>query len=222
MIKIENIQKRYKNKAVLKNISFEMEEGSCVGILGGNGSGKTTLLSVLAGILKADAGAFYCRGKDLLKDHARRRDLVGLIPQSNPLIQELNAWDNLLLWYDKGNLKKELKSGIPALLGVDEFLTKPVSKLSGGMKKRLSIACAVANKPKILLMDEPSAALDLVCQEIIHRYIIEHKNSGGSVVLVTHDAAELSLCERHFLLRGGFFETYTYDGDIPKLAALLQ
>lgn len=221
-IKIEGIKKKYKNKAVLKDISFEMAEGSCVGILGGNGSGKTTLLSVLAGILRADEGSFYYRGQDLLKDAASRRALVGLIPQTNPLIEELSAWDNLLLWYDKKRLKEELGNGIPALLGIDEFLKKQVSKISGGMKKRLSIACAVANKPRILLMDEPSAALDLVCQDIIHRYITEHKKAGGSVMLVTHDAAELSLCEKHYLLRGGRFEPYLYDYDIPRLASLLQ
>jgi len=168
MIKVQGIKKIYIRKTVLENISFEMEEGSCVGILGGNGSGKTTLLSILAGILKPDAGEFYYKDRDLIKDKALRRSLVGLVPQTNPLMEELSAWDNLLLWYDKAVLLKALTDGVPAMLGVNEFLKIRVSRMSVGMKKRLSIACAVASSPRILLMDEPSAALDFVCKENIH------------------------------------------------------
>ena len=150
MIKIKGIEKKYIKKIVLKDINFEMNEGSCVGILGGNGSGKTTLLSVLAGILKPDAGQFIYMGRDLLRDKIFRRSIVGLIPQTNPLIEELSAWDNLILWYDKNELLKALKSGVPAMLGIDEFLNVRVSRMSGGMKKRLSIACAVASSPRVL------------------------------------------------------------------------
>ena len=233
MIKVQGIKKKYIRKTVLENISFEMEEGSCVGILGGNGSGKTTLLSILAGILKPDAGEFYYKDRDLIKDKALRRSLVGLVPQTNPLMEELSAWDNLLLWYDKAVLLKALTDGVPAMLGVNEFLKirvsrmsvgmkKPVSALSMGMKKRLSIACAVASKPKILLMDEPSAALDFVCKENIHNYISRFKESGGSVILVTHDESDIDLCNRHYILKGGRLNNYLYDGDIHKLTAMIR
>ena len=130
MIKIKGIEKKYIKKIVLKDINFEMNEGSCVGILGGNGSGKTTLLSVLAGILKPDVGQFIYMGRDLLRDKIFRRSTVGLIPQTNPLIEELSAWDNLILWYDKNELLKALKSGVPAMLGIDEFLNVRVSRMS--------------------------------------------------------------------------------------------
>lgn len=217
MIKIKGIEKKYIKKIVLKDINFEMNEGSCVGILGGNGSGKTTLLSVLAGILKPDAGQFIYMGRDLLRDKIFRRSTVGLIPQTNPLIEELSAWDNLILWYDKNELLKALKSGVPAMLGIDEFLNVRVSRMSGGMKKRLSIACAVASSPRLLLMDEPSAALDLVCKEHIHNYINAFKKAGGSIILVTHDEGDLKLCTRHYILKNGILEAYIYDGDVHKL-----
>lgn len=217
MIKIKGIEKKYIKKIVLKDINFEMNEGSCVGILGGNGSGKTTLLSVLAGILKPDAGQFIYMGRDLLRDKIFRRSTVGLIPQTNPLIEELSAWDNLILWYDKNELLKALKSGVPAMLGIDEFLNVMVSRMSGGMKKRLSIACAVASSPRVLLMDEPSAALDLVCKEHIHNYINAFKKAGGSIILVTHDEGDLKLCTRHYILKNGILEAYIYDGDVHKL-----
>ena len=217
MIKIKGIEKKYIKKIVLKDINFEMNEGSCVGILGGNGSGKTTLLSVLAGILKPDAGQFIYMGRDLLRYKIFRRSTVGLIPQTNPLIEELSAWDNLILWYDKNELLKALKSGVPAMLGIDEFLNVRVSRMSGGMKKRLSIACAVASSPRVLLMDEPSAALDLVCKEHIHNYINAFKKAGGSIILVTHDEGDLKLCTRHYILKNGILEAYIYDGDVHKL-----
>lgn len=217
MIKIKGIEKKYIKKIVLKDINFEMNEGSCVGILGGNGSGKTTLLSVLAGILKPDAGQFIYMGRDLLRDKIFRSSTVGLIPQTNPLIEELSAWDNLILWYDKNELLKALKSGVPAMLGIDEFLNVRVSRMSGGMKKRLSIACAVASSPRVLLMDEPSAALDLVCKEHIHNYINAFKKAGGSIILVTHDEGDLKLCTRHYILKNGILEAYIYDGDVHKL-----
>ena len=217
MIKIKGIEKKYIKKIVLKDINFEMNEGSCVGILGGNGSGKTTLLSVLAGILKPDAGQFIYMGRDLLRDKIFRRSTVGLIPQTNPLIEELSAWDNLILWYDKNELLKALKSGVPAMLGIDEFLNVRVSRMSGGMKKRLSIACAVASSPRVLLMDEPSAALDLVCKEHIHNYINAFKKAGGSIILVTHDEGDLKLCTSHYILKNGILEAYIYDGDVHKL-----
>lgn len=220
-MEIKDIHKRYKNKEVLKGVNFHAEHGEIIGVLGGNGSGKTTLLNILSGILKADRGSFVYDGHDLLTKQKVRRVLVGLIPQGNPLIEELTAYDNLLLWYDKAKFKTSVQKGLIRRLKVDEFLNMQVSKLSGGMKKRLSIACAVAHQPRILLMDEPSAALDLVCKEYIHDYIREFSAAGGIVILVTHDESELSLCHRHYVLREGKFTDYVYDGDSKALAKLI-
>ena len=144
MLELINISKRYKDKWVLKDIHMKLNEERCVGILGVNGSGKTTLLSILAGVLKPNSGKVMYSDVDLLKNQTLRRKLIAYIPQKSPLIEELNALDNLKLWYDKEELKKEISSGVISLLGVDKFLKKPVSALSMGMKKRLSIACAVA------------------------------------------------------------------------------
>ena len=212
MIKIRDITKKYDNKPVLNNINLNIKKGSCVGILGSNGSGKTTLLSVLAGILKPESGSFiYDIGTG-------ETDL----PQTNPLIEELSARDNLLLWYDKKSMEEELKSGLASLLKIDEFINKPVYKLSGGMKKRLSVACSLYTKPRILLMDEVSAALDIVCKDIIYSYINEYKKSGGTIILVTHDLGELSLCDEHYLLKNGELYSYEYRNDVHELAKMLE
>lgn len=220
-IDIVGLKKRYGKRDILKGVTLNIEFGSCIGILGGNGSGKTTILSILAGITDADEGEFICEDYDLLKDDKRRRFLVGIIPQCNPLIEELSGKDNLLLWHDRKYLNMSAKDGIIKELGITKFINKRVSTLSEGMKKRLSIACAVKEHSKILLMDEPSAALDIVAKEIIHEYIKKFTDMGGIVILVTHDEGELNLCDRHYILKDGILNEYRFDGNIKNLAKLI-
>ena len=221
IMNIVNIKKSYKKKSVLNNITLSVEEGSCVGILGGNGSGKSTLLSILAGVLKPDGGSVDWMGQDLLHNKELRTQILGYVPQGNPLLEELTAWDNLLLWYDKNTLKQELESGVLAMLGILEFIKVPVNKMSGGMKKRLSIGCVVAANPKVLLLDEPSAALDLVCKERIYNYLKDYKQQGGRILLATHDVQELDLCDKWYILKNGFLTPYEYDGNVHHLVGKL-
>ena len=216
-VEIKNISKSYKNKQVLKDISLIAEGGKCIGILGSNGCGKSTLLSVLAGVLEHEGGQFLFDGTDLFKDKKKRADLVGYVPQGTPLLEELTGWDNLLLWYDRDALQKELQSGILGLLGVQDFLKVQVRKMSGGMKKRLSIGCAMAKKPPILLLDEPTAALDLACKQSISEYLSKYKASGGLLLLTTHDVMELSLCDEWYIIKDGVLEPYAYTGDVKDL-----
>ena len=219
---IQNIQKSYRRKSILRGIDLRAESGQCIGILGINGSGKSTLLSILAGVLRRDGGSFTYNGKDLFADPALRADLVGYVPQGTPLIEELTAWDNLLLWYERDALRTELESGILRLLGIDEFLKVQVSKMSGGMKKRLSIGCAVARHPPILLLDEPTAALDLACKEKITNYLRQYKRSGGILLLTTHDVLELDLCDRWYIVKNGVLEPFEYDGNLRRLVENLS
>ena len=220
-IAFNNISKSYGKHQVLRDISFSADGGSCIGILGANGSGKSTFLSVLAGTLTPDSGEFLFDDKNLFADGKRRSQLVGYVPQGTPLIEELTAWDNLLLWYDRKELNKQLDGGILYMLGIHEFVKKPVRKLSGGMKKRLSIGCAMAKRPPILLLDEPTAALDLACKEKIWQYLENYKQSGGLILLTTHDVQELMLCDRLYMLKDGTAQAYTYTGDWKKLVESL-
>ena len=147
--------------------------------------------------------------------------MLGLVPQKPPLFEELTAKDNLLLWYDKAEMERELNGGVLNMLGIDAFLKVPVSKMSGGMKKRLSIGCAVAHHPKILLLDEPSAALDLICKERIANYLLEYKSRGNTVLLATHDANEISLCDELYILKNGKAVPFVYEGNIHRLVGQL-
>lgn len=220
-IRVEGIRKKYRKKTVLERIDFTGASGQCIGIAGANGCGKSTLFSILAGVNKADSGAFLCDGVNLLADMKKRAEIVGYVPQGTPLIEELNAYDNLLLWYEKERLAEELEKGFLCVLEIGEFLKVPVGKMSGGMKKRLSIGCAVAHNPKILLLDEPSAALDLVCKESISNYLNEYKKQGGIILLASHDLQELKDCDCVYVMKNGVLSPCKVNGDIHDLVGKL-
>lgn len=234
-LEINGIRKHYRRREVLLGASLTAQSGQCIGILGQNGCGKSTFLSILAGTLRSDEGEFLvfeaddtqdCTQdshsafvpKDLLKSPSLRSRLTGYVPQTTPLMEELSALDNLRLWYpDRKTLKEELQGGVLKKLGVDEFLHTPVSKLSGGMKKRLSIGCSVAHHPQILLLDEPGAALDLVCKEIIVDYLHDFCSEGGIAVMASHEIHEITSCDATYILKGGVLVPYLFDGDVEKL-----
>ncbi len=220
-IEVRGVRKAYGKKQVLADVSFSAVSGQCVGILGGNGSGKSTLFSILAGVRRVDNGSFFYQGTDLLRHAGRIPKILGYVPQTDPLMEELSAWDNLRMWHDKETLVRELAEGALKLLEIDGFLKKPVRKMSGGMRKRLSIACAVASRPGILVLDEPSAALDLVCKENIIRYLTAYKEAGGIVLLSTHDVQDLTLCDACYILKEGSLRSYVYDGNFHRLAEAL-
>ncbi len=217
-IEIKNLSKSYGKTQVLRDISISAEGGRCIGIIGANGSGKSTLLSVLAGVLERDKGSFLFDGEDLFQKRKKHSQLVGYVPQGMPLIEELTGRDNLLLWYERNQLKQELESGILKLLGIESFIKMPVRKLSGGMKKRLAIGCAMAQHPPVLLLDEPTAALDIACKQSIWTYIEQFKKAGGLVFITTHEAQELAGCDQLYLLKNGVAEAYTYTGNFKDLA----
>ena len=216
-IELVDIHKKFGKKTVLSGVNFSASSGECIGILGANGSGKSTLLSLLAGVLKADKGAFLCDGTDLFKSPELRSRAVGYVPQGTPLIEELTAYDNLFLWYDRATLKKELNGGMLEMLGINEFLKVRVSKMSGGMKKRLSIGCAIAGHPPVFLLDEPMSALDIACKQKIKDYLESYKKAGGILILVTHDVLELSICDRFFILKDGKLNDFEFSGDTDEL-----
>lgn len=222
-LQVQHIKKCYRKKIVLEDIWFDGCSGECIGILGANGCGKSTLLSVLAGVLSADSGSFTVNGKELLDNKLCKKSLIGYVPQGIPLIEELTAKDNLKLWYCDSplNMKEELEKGMLAMLGINDFLNVRVAKMSGGMKKRLSIGCAISYNPQILIMDEPSAALDLICKERIHTYIRDFKSRGGIVILATHEEQEINLCDRHYILKNGVLNQLSYDGNVHMLVGKL-
>lgn len=221
ILSIENIAKSYKRKQVLNGINISADAGMQVGIVGKNGSGKSTLLSILAGVQSSThaqpQGRFEYDGVNLLENRQLRNSICAYVPQENPLISELSALDNLKMWYDTPKLKNDLSDGVLKMLGIDEFISTRVSEMSGGMKKRLSIGCAVYADPKVLLLDEPTAGLDIICKEKIYEYLRAFRNSGGIVLLATHDEKEIAECDELFIIKDGFAVPYAFDGSIQNL-----
>ncbi len=202
MVSVEHIQKKLGKKQVLQDISFRVNCGECVAIVGKNGCGKSTLLQIMAGVLKPDGGSIQYFGEDALSDLSVIRKHCGYVPQDNPLIEELSVQDNLKLWTGQ--------SGKPQEEIIDQFelrdiMKQPVSQLSGGMKRRLGIACAMQQWPKLLLLDEPTSALDIYYKDNILQWIRQYQKGDGIVIMTTHDEKEIMSADRCLVMTEGRF-----------------
>ncbi len=204
-LEVRGIKKSYGKKKVLKNINLKAKAGECTGIIGANGCGKSTLLRIIAGVEKAEAGEILINGELVKKPSAQLREYVGYIPQESVLMPELSVADNLKLWAAFGDYKKN-RENLEILcrkFHIYEFYKEKVKNLSGGMCKRVNIVCGLIQGPSILLMDEPSAALDLVFKEELKGYIRDFIQNGGGVLLCSHEEGEIRLCQSLWTICGG-------------------
>lgn len=198
-----SIRKSYGKKKVLTDVSFVAEKGKCTGFIGANGCGKSTLFRILSGVERADGGSISIDGSVLTRPVKELPEYVGYIPQENALLKELTVKDNLRLF---AALSKENGRRLEMLchqFSIKEFEREKVENLSGGMQKRVNIVCALLGNPQILIMDEPSASLDLVFKEELKGYVEAFTKAGGSVLLSSHDRGEILRCDRLFAIKDG-------------------
>ncbi len=188
MFQINDISKSYGKKQILNHISLSAGEGEAIGILGANGSGKSTLLSCVA--------AAYADNREYT---------AGYVPQENPLFNELKPVDNIKMWckLSKAEIITALNNPPLSMMGISDFLDTPVKKMSGGMKKRLSLATVLINNPRLLLMDEPFAALDLSAKHDILYYMRQFLRQKGTIIVASHDEDIFHFCSRVYLLKDG-------------------
>lgn len=199
MIEVQNISKKFGKKQILNDISFQVKTGERVVIVGKNGSGKTTLLRIMAGIIKADAGEIRYFGEKVGGNGKVFRKYCGYVPQENPLMDELSVSDNLKLWSGS----KATRERLIERFELQDILKIQVNKLSGGMKRRLSIACALLTEPKILILDEPTTALDLYFKDDIMQWLHLFQKEGGVVLMTSHDTTEILNADRCLLMSAG-------------------
>jgi len=232
MIDVQGISKRYKDVPALSDIDLSVERGEIVGIAGLNGAGKSTLISIMSGILKPDRGAVLHEGVDIFKPGGARSPLtIGYVPQEIALFDSLNVSDNLNFWASAGDASHGAKSGSTRAERIGNALRmcdladhskKKISQLSGGMKRRANIAAALVTEPDILIMDEPTAGLDVKNRKDILLFIraLVSDSAEGSrpltVVFTSHQAGEFDLiCDRIVLLDRG---KKVFDGHVSQIS----
>lgn len=197
MFQAHNIRKAYHRQPVLRDVSFCLPQGQCLGVTGENGSGKSTLLSILAQTLSPDSGDITFRGQSVLGDRGFLRGCLGYVPQQSDLLPELTAREMLKLWSSACGGEGPLPGQIAEFLGLEELFAVRIGEMSGGMRKRVSIAMALSNAPQILIMDEATAGLDRHYREALLCYLQEDfLKKGGRMVWCTHLPEELTrLCD---------------------------
>lgn len=210
-IEIKNLNKSYNGFKAVENLEFNVEKSECFGLLGPNGAGKTTTMKMIYGKSMADKNSetkIDIFGSDPRKEVLKIKSFSGIVPQQDNLDMELNVEDNLLL-YSKfyGMEKKEAKERIKELLEFMELSEKAksnVRELSGGMQRRLTIARALLNSPKLILLDEPTTGLDPQVRHLIWNKLRELKESGVTIILTTHYMEEaFQICDRLIIMDGG-------------------
>jgi ABC-2 type transport system ATP-binding protein len=218
VIQVSHVKKNYRKKAVLTDISFSANAGEWVVIAGRNGCGKSTLLQILAGAMKPADGELRYMGADPLKKRQLFRQLCGYVPQQDPLMEELSVLDNLRLW---GYRKRRPDQILLEQFGLTKLLRQPVETLSGGMKRRVSFACATITHPQILLLDEPSAALDIFYRDEMHRWMEQYVGRGGTILMTSHDEAEIMQAGRCLVMNHGrLYELSDADRSMRRILEL--
>lgn len=220
-LEIRDIRKSYGRKQVLKQASLFVKAGECAGIIGANGCGKSTLLRIISGVEKADSGSIFVNGENIKKPTEGLAGYVGYIPQESVLIPELTVEDNLKLWAGLGDYKENKKTlvRLRKQFKLEEFYREKVRNLSGGMNKRVNIVCALIHEPSLLLMDEPSAALDLVFKEELRGYIRDFTANGGSVLISSHDEGEIAGCQSLWAITDGVIKQVPSGLSVKKMIA---
>jgi len=204
-VEIKNLSKKYGELSALKNVNLDVPEGTIYGLVGPNGAGKTTLIKALVGALKPTEGNTKVLGLDPLKDKWKLRRQIGYMPQSPALYDDISARDNIM-FFGKAQNVPDLKKKTDDILSFAELTSRANDKVgtfSGGMKKRVSLCCALVHDPKILFLDEPTAAVDphLKMQSwILFRQLAER---GITIFVSTHLMDEALLCDKVTILRNG-------------------
>ena len=204
IISINDISKNYKTKKALDNVSLEIEEGELFGLLGVNGAGKTTLIKILCGLSRKSSGTIFIDNYDLDKDMNEIKKIIDISPQETSVANNLTVKENLEFFANiyENNTPESLKEIIETFK-LEDVLNQKAKTLSGGYKRRLSIAIALISNPKILFLDEPTLGLDVFARRELWKIISKIKKSI-TIILTSHYLEEIeNLCDRVAILSKG-------------------
>ena len=205
-IEITNVLKNYRNLRALDGVSLTIERGEFFGLLGPNGAGKTTLISIVAGLIRADAGSVSIEGHDVVTDYRAARSKLGVVPQELVFDPFFTVRETLRMQSGYFGLKNNDKwiDEVMHHLDLTNTADANMRSLSGGMKRRVLVAQALVHRPPVIVLDEPTAGVDVELRQTLWKFIARLNQEGHTVVLTTHYLEEAqALCNRIAMLKAG-------------------
>ncbi len=218
IVSIEDFTMKFGSKTVIDNLSFEINKGETFGLLGSNGSGKTTILRALLGIYPATKGKLLINGKKFTPELGGK---IGYLPEERGLYKKENVLDVMTYFGQlKGVERQAAKEwSLEYLKRVDlaDKAKMKIDKLSGGQQQKVQLGVTIMNNPEILILDEPTKGFDPINRRLLMDIIDEQKTKGSTVILITHDMAEVErLCDRLLLLKNGNKHAYGTVSEVLK------
>lgn len=208
VVAIDNLVKRYGDKVAVDHFSLDVKEGEILGLLGPNGSGKTTTINCLLALLKYDKGSVTIFGKEMKPESYDIKSEIGVVMQNVAVVETLNVYENVdffcgLYIKDKAIRKKYVEEALE-FTGLTEYKKYKPMKLSGGLLRRLNIACGIAHKPKLIIFDEPTVAVDPQSRNAILEGIRKINKDGATIIYTSHYMEEVEeLCTRIVIMDHG-------------------
>ena len=208
VVSVEHLMKQYKETTALKDFNLQVERGEIIGLLGPNGCGKTTAINCMLSLLTFDKGNIKIFGETMKPDsyHLKRR--IGVVPQEVSVFENLTVAENIDyfcgLYIDNSLKRKDLVEKAISFVELSDFKKFFPKKLSGGLKRRLNIACGIAHQPELIFLDEPTVAVDAQSRNFILQGIKKLKENGSSIIYTTHYLEEVEyLCDRIVIMDNG-------------------
>lgn len=208
MIQVKNLVKRYKEILALNHLDLEIKDGEIFGLLGPNGSGKTTAINCMLSILTYDKGSITIMGKPMKPNAYEIKRQIGVVMQNVAVFQQMTVQENIDyfcgLYIQEKEKRKELVKEAIAFVGLEDFVKMYPKKLSGGLLRRLNIACGIAHQPKLIFLDEPTVAVDPQSRNKILEGIQELNKRGATIVYTSHYMEEVEqICSKIAILDHG-------------------
>ncbi|MGG7098774.1 ABC transporter ATP-binding protein [Clostridium sardiniense] len=208
ILEVSNLKKKYGHKEVVKGISFSVNKGEILGFLGPNGAGKSTTINILSTALKASDGEMKFMGRDILKNKKEYKSKLGIVPQSLAIFENLSALENVKYFGSfyglKGEKLKTQSEKALEMVGLLDRANDLPKTYSGGMKRRLNIACTLAHNPELLILDEPTVGIDPQSRNHILESIKELRKSGTTIIYTTHYMEEVeAISDRALIIDNG-------------------
>lgn len=218
-LRVQNLVKNYGDFCAVDDLSFSVNEGEIFGLLGPNGAGKSTTMNVITSLCDFSKGSVMVDGADIVKDKEKVRRIIGMVPQEIALYPFLNAEENVKFFASLYGLRgKELNEATREALefvGLSDRGRMKPKKMSGGMKRRLNIACGIAHRPKLIIMDEPTVGVDAQSREHILGSIKTLRERGATVIYTSHYMNEVEdICDRIAIIDHGKFVACGTESDL--------